>query len=534
LYSILVTNTSPINVTLTSLVDNKFTINGVDECVIPASHILVPGGTYSCSFTRTLPAAEAGDKHINEVTATVTNAGGTGTAKDDATVTYTNVNPLISVTKTANPTSLNTVLPGVLTFPNPHRTFTSNPTPPPPGTPNFASETCDDGGANDINSAQVDLNCFNRADNIANKLHVKWTWDDINAWGGTGSTGDACALFDTDNDGNVNVAVCARITNAADGSIVQVGGAGAADVYVCNDTKSDRCAKQVAPQLGSNKGTTVCTIASPVADGFPGMGDDGFDVEATCAIDKTMPSLTGVTSIDLVNVCSFPSGEPNSNPFDCVVQAGAGFIQIVKTTNLTTTQLFGFTLAGAATDGTSRYAVQGGISSALIPVTPTGGQVALYSLTETLPTNWSLSTASCVIDGVATGSFSSTNKQVTGIKVETGQTTVCTFNNTGQISGSVEYTITVTNLTLENVTLFSLNDDMFGNVTAILGSTCATGGTIVNGIPYTCKFTKTISGAPGDSHTNVVTAVAKDNESPQNTDTKTGSATVTFVSPPPP
>jgi hypothetical protein len=264
------------------------------------------------------------------------------------------------------------------------------------------------------------------------------------------------------------------------------------------------------------------------------MGDDGFDVEATCAIDKTMPSLTGVTSIDLVNVCSFPSGEPNSNPFDCVVQAGAGFIQIVKTTNLTTTQLFGFTLAGAATDGTSRYAVQGGISSALIPVTPTGGQVALYSLTETLPTNWSLSTASCVIDGVATGSFSSTNKQVTGIKVETGQTTVCTFNNTGQISGSVEYTITVTNLTLENVTLFSLNDDMFGNVTAILGSTCATGGTIVNGIPYTCKFTKTISGAPGDSHTNVVTAVAKDNESPQNADTKTGSATVTFVSPPPP
>jgi hypothetical protein len=534
-YTVTVTNTSGIPVTLTGLSDNKFdilTIQGT-TCSVPQPLAASgAGAVYQCSFSATLPAAEAGDTYINEVTATVSNAGGTGTDTDDATVTYTNVNPNISVTKTANPTSLSTAAAGTLNF-TADQTWSSNPTPPSPGDPNFATQVCDDAGANDINSAQVDINCFDRADNISGKLYVKWTWDDINAWSGGGSTGDGCALIDTDNDGNVNLAFCARITNPGGGPITQVPQAGAVDVYVCNDSKTDRCAKPVTQLLGiANIGTTTCTIAN-APEGFPNEGDDGSDTEATCIIDKAMPSLTNV-SIDLVNVCTFPSGEPNSNPFDCVVEVGSGFIQIVKVATPASSQLFGFTLNGAANNGDTKFAVAGGVTSGLIAVKPSGGQVPTYSLTETLPSNWNFTNVSCAIDNVPTGSKHATLPQISGIAVNSGQTTVCTFTNTGTISGPVEYTIRVTNLGKENVTLTSLTDDKFGNLNGV--GTCATGGTIAGSaagnLYYECKFTQTISGAPGTSHINEVTAVAKDNETPQNSDTKKATATVSFVSPP--
>src|SRR5687767_5515518 len=79
------------------------------------------------------------------------------------------------------------------------------------GAPAFNGQVCDDAGVND-QPAQSDLNCFSRADNIAGRMWTRWTWDDINSWTGSGQTGDACSLIDTDNDGNANFAFCARIT----------------------------------------------------------------------------------------------------------------------------------------------------------------------------------------------------------------------------------------------------------------------------------------------------------------------------------
>jgi hypothetical protein len=518
-FTVVVNNTSAESVTLTTLTDNVFgTLSTIAGTTCATGGSIVAGGSYSCTFTKTL-SGNAGTTHRDTVTATIKDdENTTATAKAGAAVTFTNINPNISVTKTANPTSINTPAAGTLTF-TADRTYTSTPN---PGSGfYFASPTCDDAGPND-QPAQVDLNCFNRADNVSGKLGVQWSWDDINSWGGTGQTGDACALIDTDNDGNANVAICARISNNPDGTIYQVGGAGAADVYLCNDTKSDRCAKQVTQVLGTDKGTTTCGISTVTPDQLQG-GEDGSDVVATCSIDLSMVGLAGKSSLDLLNVCSFPSGEPNSNPFDCVVQVGAAFIQIVKATDITSTQLFGFTLAAASTDGTSKYAVQAGVSTGLIPVTPGTN----YSITETNPTNWSLQNVSCTVDGQSTGTKNVAQNKITGITAKTGQTTVCTFTNAGLLSGSVTYTVTVTNLTAEAVSLFSLNDDKFGNLNGT--GTCATGGTIAGSGNYSCTFTKTLSGAAGTSHTNTVTAVAKDDEA--NSVTKTASATVNFVAP---
>ena len=55
-------------------------------------------------------------------------------------------------------------------------------------------------------------------------LGLRWTWDDV-IWNGSGQTGDACALLDTDNNTNANFAFCARITTERRSSqIVQVVG----------------------------------------------------------------------------------------------------------------------------------------------------------------------------------------------------------------------------------------------------------------------------------------------------------------------
>ena len=522
-FTVLVTNTNAEQVSLTVLSDDKFgNLSGQGTCAVPQT-IAGNGGTFSCTFTKAM-SGNAGTSHTNTVTATASdNDGNSDTATDDATVSFTNVAPNISVTKTANPTSLSTVATGALSF-SADQTFTTNP-PPGGGGAVFASKVCDDKGPND-EPAQVDVNCMDRADNVSGKLFVKWWWDDINSWTGTGQTGDGCALIDTDNDGNVNVAVCARIRNNPSGTqIIQVPSAGAADVYTCGNSKPDRC-PQPNGQVSSIL-TTTCTVAQ-APESFPNQGDDGFDVQATCSIDLNMAVFTGTSSRDLINVCLFPSGIPNSNPFDCVVTVGSGFLQIAKVTVPASSQLSGFTLSPAATNGFDAFAVAGGITSGLIPVAPGN-----HSLTETLISGWQLNAVTCVVDNQSTGTASIGTLSINNFLIKSGQTTLCTFTNTGLITGPVTYTITVTNNSTEAVNLFSLNDNQFGdltNTTLNPGSTCAVGGTIAGLGTYSCTFTKTLTGAAGTSHTNTVTAVGKDDEG--GSDTKTASATVNFVLPP--
>ena len=71
----------------------------------------------------------------------------------------------------------------------------------------------DQQGVNDVNADQNDLTQMGRDDSDAAMYKLFWSWDSTSHWTGNGQTGDACALFDSDGDGNVNYAVCARISN---------------------------------------------------------------------------------------------------------------------------------------------------------------------------------------------------------------------------------------------------------------------------------------------------------------------------------
>lgn len=84
--------------------------------------------------------------------------------------------------------------------------------------------------------------------------------------------------------------------------------------------------------------------------------------------------------------------------------------------------------------------------------------------------------------------------------------------------GSVQFDIAVTNTGIDpnnDVTLNTLNDDIYGDITQaqgdIISTTCSVPQTITgNGGTYTCSFTANIAGNGGDSETDTVTASGVD------------------------
>ena len=64
----------------------------------------------------------------------------------------------------------------------------------------------DTDGAND-EPGQKDLTQLCRETTAIDPVEITWNWDITNL-GGLGNTADACALFDTDNDGLANYSVC--------------------------------------------------------------------------------------------------------------------------------------------------------------------------------------------------------------------------------------------------------------------------------------------------------------------------------------
>ena len=518
-YSLVVSNTATIPVTLDSIKDNVFsTLGGTCNSGGNPYGTIAVGGSYSCSFSKTLSASNAGQYHINMATTYVSSDGGPASASDTARVKYYDVKPNITVTKSADVDSIVAAGGTSVAGFNPDATFSTTSS----GggsTPVYLSSICDDKGAND-EPAQSDVNCFSRADNIAGRLWIKWTWDDVNSWTGSGQTGDACALIDTDNNGFANFAFCDRISNP-DGNpeiISQV----ATVLYRCKDAASDRCASKVF--VAELDATSICNVQK-VADQIPG-GEDGFDSEAECNLKLTdLGQNVTLSNIDLLNVCSFPSGSPNSNPFDCVVSPTVGFLVIIEnTTPANANSYFAFTLRNGAntandttTSGQDQWAVKGGVTSAPLPILP-----GTYALRQQMPVNWTLTSISCLRDGNPVGTTSGDLR--TNLTIVSGATTICTFTNTLSASATVTFTVTVTNNRLEDVTLSSLEDsenpDAGTPTYSTLNSvgTCATGGTIVNGTPYSCTFTRVVSGSPGAIHKDKIKAVAQDNDG--NSDTK--------------
>src|SRR5262249_21218917 len=96
----------------------------------------------------------------------------------------------------------------------------------------------DDQGPDDL-AGQKDLTQLAvDAGNLPTSQAIIWTWDDT-AWSGS-NTGDACSLFDTDNDGFANYSLC--VTVAGSPATYQ-----STRLYSCGNSRSDRCDQPTTP-----------------------------------------------------------------------------------------------------------------------------------------------------------------------------------------------------------------------------------------------------------------------------------------------
>ena len=99
--------------------------------------------------------------------------------------------------------------------------------------------------------------------------------------------------------------------------------------------------------------------------------------------------------------------------------------------------------------------------------------------------------------------------------------------------GDFTFNVVVTNTSTEVLTITSLTDDVYGNITTRAGSTCNTAiGTVLQpGGTYSCSFTAPFNGVGGDSQTDVVTVRATNPGGVEVTDDDDAVVFITSVTP---
>ena len=311
----------------------------------------------------------------------------------------------------------------------------------------------DQNGPND-QPGQVDLSELGRDTTTdPSRYDLFWSWDSTGLWTGTGQTGDACALFDYDGDGNVDAVICGEVhnPNADPSKVVQTFKPFA---FRCVDSKNDRCSQPTAslPYSGTDvlsgpvgvapTGNDLTSNLISGTDPFLTGDDNPNDAVLRVSISKAyLQSLAGdlgskykpISGADptLVNVCSYPSAGNggNNNPFDCIAAPGSGFLVINK--NADGAGTFPFTVNPVPTGQPSSFSVTtpsggGTVSTDAIGLLDGTGTEAV---TETIPTGWTLTGVSCLLQNGTTATGTATSTGITGVTIESGKTTTCTFTD---------------------------------------------------------------------------------------------------------
>ena len=253
---------------------------------------------------------------------------------------------------------------------------------------------------------------------LPTSVRVIFNLDDTQ-WSGNNS-GDGCSLFDTDDDLNVNFSLCATVKGSP-AALVNV------SLYACEaDAKVDRC---TGPTLLTQSAGTTCTAAIQASDPFPTGDFHPNDAVVDCTIAL---ADVGATAAELVNVCSYPSQEPNSDPSDCVLIIRDGAIRVTKVVindngGVATCDEFGFSIN--TNPVTNETFDDNPDCSNLVAVVPTNNQgVPVYTVTEP------------PVSGYAT-----TYSNCTNLNVASGETEVCTITNNDQGA-----TLTVTKIVVND------------------------------------------------------------------------------------
>ncbi len=427
-FTFLVENIGPEDVTLTSLTDDAFgNLNGQGDCVLP--QVIVIGGSYSCSFSTYLTSDDL-IAHTNVVTASaVDDDGTTASDTDDETVTFTDVGPVIRVTKTASPTHVPETG-GEVTF-------------------TFLVE----------NTGQEDVTLTSLVDTVFGDLNGKGDCilPQPIVIGGSYSCAYPVTLAADDLTAHTNVVTAGAVDD--DGTTAT------------DDDDATVSFDDVAPAIAITKTASPTHVAET-----GGEVTFTFQVNNTGVEDVTLTSLTDSVFGDLdgQGTCAVPQTILIGGSYICTVTKTLASDSLTAHTNVVTA-------VGTDDDGTSATATDD---------------------------------ATVTFDDVAPSILVTKTADPTSLP-ETG--------------GDVTFTFVVTNDGVEDVTLTSLTDSVFGDLDG--QGTCSVPQTIAIGGSYSCAVTKFLSSDSLTAHTNVVTASAVDDDDTPASDTDDETVTFTDVAP---
>ncbi len=545
-------------VKITSLIDDVYgNLAGKGSCLVSAPLDLAPGGSYTCAFTEFVGGQAREVKKDTIVGQAREDEGNIAEDSASATVTIDDVFPTLAVAKTADPTSVPETG-GLVTFTvrvtNPAATGVEN---------IFLSEltdsvygdlngkgTCDVTPAvtlavgkdyvctftatvkGDFPEVHKDTVTAAAADDEKNRVTAS---DDADV-----KLDDVIPTILVDKaalpgnlpepGGNVTYSVAVTNTSLETVTLTQlVDDTGAGPVSLAG--KGD-CLKDQPVTIEPGK-TYACTFIAPVSGEARSVHTD--TVTATAEDDEKNPvtghdsatvTLTDVPPAIVVDKGAAPSeiGEPGGSVNFTVVVNNTSLADAVTLTSLVD-NIYG-DLNGK---GTCDLAKAGTI--------PIGGHY------------------SCIFAGPVSGNAGSSHDDtVTAVAKDndgtssppaTDEATVTILNVAPDIvvdklafpsqvnepGGTVNFTVTVSNPgTAEDLTLDSLNDDVYGDLNG--KGDCKVPQTIAKaGGSYTCTFPGEVKGDARSTHTDTVTAVAKDDDGSQVSDD--AEATVTVVDVPP-
>ncbi len=544
-FGVIVTNTGPEPLTLTALNDvpygNVFAIPG-STCGALQGTVLAPAAsTAPCTFPGTF-TGPAGASQTDVVTVTgVSPAGTTVTDSDDATVTITNVVPVVAVNKTASP----------LTRPAPGGTFTFTVV-----VTNPSAEPLTITALNDVPYGNV----FVIPGSTCGALQGT-----VLAPGASSAPCSFPGVFNGPAGSSQTDVVTVTATDASGTVVTANDDATVSIISITPDISVDKRATPVSrPAPGgaftfdvvvTNTGPNALTITALTDDIYGNIANQGTCTTAVgtvlpsggsyaCAFTGTFTGLGGATQTDVVTATGTDvNGTVVSDTDDATVALTNVLptVRVDKTASPATRPEPGgaFTFSAVVTNTSAE------------PVTITTLSDDIYGNLSTRPGSTcgplqgtvlapGASTAPCSFPGNFFGDAGASQTDVITVVVTDAEGTTATDTDDATVlltdvpptidivktatplsrpapGGAFTFTAVVTNTSFEPVTITSLVDNIYGSLNG--QGTCAIGAVLApSGGTYTCSFTGPFTGAAGDAQTDVITVIAVDGDGTTVTD----------------
>ena len=536
-FTVTVENTSAVDdVTINSVIDDLFgDISGSCSPVVPAT--LAPGEALTCSFTEFL-SGDAADTHTNVVTASGIDDDGNPVEDDDEEdVTFDDVPGSIEVTKTATPDTVDEPG-GTVTF-----TFVVENT---SAVDDVTIDTLDDTIYGDLNTqgdcaigavlAPTETYTCSITETVTGNAFDTHT----NTFTATGTDDDGEPVSDDDTEKVTveNVPSSIETVKSANPTSVPETGADVTFTVTVTNTStvdsvtidslvddifgdvSSSCSPVVPATLAPGEALT-CSFTEFVSGDAPGShtdvvtatgnDDDGFQVsdddDETVDFEDVLPDITVVKT---------------ANPTSIPETGGDVTFSFVVTNNSAEAA----TLDSLVDSDFGDLDGQGNCSVPQ-PLAASGSAGESYSCEITVnlsgdasgPAHNNMVTATASDDdGNTAEDDDDETVPFDDVLPDISVTKTADPTSVPETGGDVTFTFVVTNDGLEPVTVTSLTDSDFGNLSG--QGTCATGASLAAGESYSCEITVNLSGdASGPDHQNTVTAVGSDNDGNDDIDT---------------